>query len=94
MANDDRDIRELLKNELEFIEKRGYGCSVHNPWKPQSTFQDSLTCINYGYPYVPIRAMNAIYSISSVWRHHGTETPCHYIPLNEAGENDRRLGSD
>ncbi|HSE21526.1 MAG TPA: hypothetical protein VLB68_07690 [Pyrinomonadaceae bacterium] len=29
MANDDRDIRELLKNELEFIEKGGYGRSVH-----------------------------------------------------------------
>ena len=51
MANDDRDILEVLKEKLDFIEKGGYGRSVRTPWKPKSVFQDSLTCINYGYPY-------------------------------------------
>ena len=50
MTNDDRDILELLKDELGFIEKGGYVRSVHTPWKLTSTFQESATCINYGYP--------------------------------------------
>ena len=54
MAKDDRDILELLKDELDFIEKGGYGRSVRTPSKPKSAFQDSLTCINYGYPPVGV----------------------------------------
>ncbi|HET6893180.1 MAG TPA: hypothetical protein VFH31_18915, partial [Pyrinomonadaceae bacterium] len=50
MAKDDRDILELLKDELDFIEKGGYGRSVRTPWQPKSAFQDSLTCINYADP--------------------------------------------
>ena len=49
MAKDRRDILELLKQELAFIEAGGYGRSVRTPWLPKSAFQDSLTCINYPY---------------------------------------------
>ena len=86
MANDDRDILELLKLELDFIEKGGYGRSVHTPWKQKSTFQDSLTCINYGYPYRahPCNECHLLDFVSP--EHHGAEIPCHYIRLNEAGE--------
>ena len=51
MPKDERDILEVLRAELDQIEKGGYGRSVRTPWKPTSTFQDSLTCINFGYPY-------------------------------------------
>jgi len=86
MASDDRDILELLKVELDFIEKGGYGRSVHTQWQPKSTFQDSPTCINYGYPYRahPCNECHLLDFVSP--EHHGTEIPCHYIPLNEAGE--------
>src|SRR6478672_5883582 len=50
MAKDERDILELLKTELDFIEKGGYGRSVRTPWKPTSSFRDSLTCVNYALP--------------------------------------------
>jgi pyruvate-ferredoxin/flavodoxin oxidoreductase len=50
-TNDERDILEVLKEELEFIEQGGYGRSVRTPWKATSVFQDSLSCLNYGYPY-------------------------------------------
>jgi hypothetical protein len=91
MANDDRDILELLKDELDFIEKGGYRRSIHTPWKPTSTFQDSLTCINYGYPYRahPCNECHLLDFVSP--EHHGTEIPCHYIPLNEAGETIEAL---
>jgi hypothetical protein len=86
MAHDDRDILELLKSELDFIEHGGYGRSVRTPWKPQSTFQDSLTCINYGYPYRahPCNECHLLDFVSP--EHHTEEVPCHYIRLNEAGE--------
>ena len=45
MEKDDRDILELLKEELAFVEQGGYGRSVRTPWLPKSAFQDSLTCI-------------------------------------------------
>ena len=51
MTQDDRDVLELLKTELDFIEQGGYGRSVRTPWLPKSVFQDSTSCLNYGYPY-------------------------------------------
>lgn len=86
MTKDDRDILELLKEELDFIEKGGYGRSVRTPWLPKSAFQDSLTCINYGYPY---RAHPCVecHLLDFVAPEHQTEAvPCHHIHLNAAGE--------
>lgn len=85
-ADDDRDILELLKEELDFIEKGGYGRSVRTPWQEKSTFQDSLTCINYGYPYRahPCSECHLLEFVSP--EHYGEEVPCHFIPLNKDGE--------
>ena len=86
MANDDRDILELLKAELNFIESGGYGRSVRAPWQSKSAFQDSLTCINYGYPYraYPCKECHLLDFVSP--EHQAEEVPCHHIPLNEVGE--------
>ena len=86
MTKDDRDILELLKAELSFIEQGGYGRSVRSPWKPTSAFQDSLTCINYGYPYRahPCDECHLIDFVAP--EHQRTDIPCHHITLDEAGE--------
>ena len=85
-AKDDRDILELLKEELAFIEQGGYGRSVRTPWLPKSAFQDSLTCINYGYPY-RAHPCSECHLLEFVHHEHETEAiPCHFIALNEAGE--------
>jgi hypothetical protein len=86
MAKDDRDILELLEEELAFIEQGGYGRSVRTPWLPKSAFQDSLTCVNYGYPYRahPCNECQLIDFVGEA--HKGEPVPCHFIPLNEAGE--------
>jgi hypothetical protein len=86
MTKDDRDILELLKDELDFIEKGGYGRSVRTPWKPTSAFQDSLTCLNYGYPYRAHPCSECFLLDFVAPEHHVADVPCHYIPLNEAGE--------
>jgi hypothetical protein len=86
MAKDDRDILELLKEELDFVKKGGYGRSVRTPWKPTSAFQDSLTCINYGYPY-RAHPCNECHLLDFVGpEHQAAEVPCHHIPLDESGE--------
>jgi hypothetical protein len=86
MAKDDRDILEILHDELDFLEKGGYGRSVRTPWLPKSIFQDSLSCLNYGYPY-RAHPCNECQLIDFVSPDYQSETiPCHFIPLNEAGE--------
>ena len=86
MAKDDRDILEILKDELNFIEQGWYGRSVRTPWQPKSAFQDSLTCINYADPNHshPCNECHLIDFVTS--EHQGEVIPCHFIPLNEAGE--------
>lgn len=86
MAKDDRDILELLKEELAFVEQGGYGRSVRTPWLPRSAFQDSLTCINYADPNRthPCHECHLVEFVSG--EHLADEIPCHFIPLNDAGE--------
>jgi hypothetical protein len=91
MANDERDVLQLLKDELAFIEQGGYGRSVRTPWLPKSIFQDSLSCLNYGYPY-RAHACTECHLLDFVGdEFRRTEVPCHYIALNEAGETIEEL---
>lgn len=94
MAKDDRDLLELLKAELDFIEQGGYGRSVRTPWLTKSIFQDSLTCLNYGYPY-RAHPCSECHLIDFVAPEHRTEmVPCHFIPLDEAGDTIEDLDSE
>lgn len=94
MANDDRDILELLKDELDFIKKGGYGRSVRTPWQPKSAFQDSLTCINYADPN-HAHPCNECHLVDFVGtEHQGAQVPCHLIPLNESGETIEELETE
>ena len=86
MPKDDRDILELLKFELDFIEKGGYGRSVRTPWKPTSAFQDSITCINFGDPYRSHPCDECLLMQFVPEEHRSENVPCHHIVLNEAGE--------
>jgi hypothetical protein len=94
MAHDDRDILELFKEELAFIGQGGYGRSVRTPWLPKSAFQDSLTCINYGYPYRahPCNECHLLDFVSP--DHQFEEVPCHYIPLDATGKTIEDLEAE
>jgi hypothetical protein len=94
MSTDDRDILEVLKAELDFVEKGGYGRSPRTPWKARSTFQDSLTCINYAYPE-KVHPCNECHLIDFVPNEERSqEVPCHFIPLNDAGETFAQLEAE
>jgi hypothetical protein len=86
MARDERDLLELLKMELDFIEKGGYGRSVRIPWKETSPFRDSLTCVNYALPEKahPCSECHLIDYVPSDKREE--LVPCRSIPLTEKGE--------
>jgi len=94
MSKDERDILELLKTELDFIEKGGYGLSVRTPWKPTSSFRDSLTCVNYALPEKthPCTECHLIDFVPRESRNE--EVPCHAIPLTAAGDTAESLEGD
>jgi len=85
-AIDDRDILEVFKEELEFIEQGGYGRSVRTPWKPTSVFQGSLSCLNHGYPYKAHPCSECLLSDFVPPERMATVVPCHHIPLSDTGE--------
>ncbi len=91
MPKDDRDILEILKSELDFIEKGGYGRSVRTPWKPTSIFQDSLTCVNFGDPEMSRPCDECLLMEFVPPERRSESVPCHHIPLNEAGETVDRI---
>jgi len=94
MAKDDRDLLELLKTELDFIEKGGYGRSVRTPWKETSPFRDSLTCVNYALPEKahPCSECHLIDFVPETKR--SEQVPCHFIPLTDSGETVEDLDAE
>src|ERR1051325_5946234 len=91
MSTDKRDPLELLKAELSFIEKGGYGRSVRTPWKPTSIFQGSLSCINYGYPDRTHPCRECMLNDFVPEDSRDTPVPCHHIPLDAEGETVEAL---
>ncbi len=86
MPIDNRDILEILRFELDFIEKGGYGRSVRTPWKPTSAFQDSVTCINFGDPHRNHPCDECLLMQFVPEERRSENVPCHHIPLTESGE--------
>jgi len=86
MSDDKRDVLEVLKFELDFLEQGGYGRSVRTPWKATSAFQDSPSCLNFNDPARP-HPCNECLLTDFVPREAREEViPCHFIPLNQQGE--------
>ncbi len=91
MARDDRDILEILKFELDFIEKDGYGRSVRTPWLPTSIFQDCLTCINFGDPKRSRPCDECLLMQFVPPERRSEKVPCHHIPLGPLGQSVHTL---
>jgi len=80
-----REILKLLKQELAFLDRGGYGGTM--PWRPVSMFLDSPSCPNrldaerstpcsqcWLFQFVPERFRQEMEA-------------CHFIPLNRDGES-------
>jgi len=86
MSDDKRDILEVLKFELSFLEQGGYGRSVRTPWKATSMFQDSPSCLNFNDPARPHACNECLLRDFVPAEAHEELIPCHFIPLNDLGE--------
>jgi hypothetical protein len=86
MSDDKRDVLEVLKFELEFLEQGGYGHSVRTPWKATSVFQDSPSCLNFNDPARPHPCNECLLTDFVPREAREEDIPCHFIPLNHQGE--------
>jgi hypothetical protein len=79
-----RDVLEVLRYELNFLEQGGYD-RVKQLGLPVSIFQDSLTCLNHGNPLRPHACHECpLYDFVSA-EGRAEDIPCHHIPLDPQG---------
>lgn len=86
MQKDDRNLLEVLKFELQFLEKGGYGRSPREPWKATLPLEDSPTCMNYDTKASPTPCKECILMALVPPDHRGEKVPCRHIPLTKEGE--------
>ena len=80
-----RDVLEVLRYELNFLEQGGYD-RVKQLGLPISIFQDSLTCLNHGNQLRPHACHECpLYEFVSAERR-TEDIPCHYIQLDHEGQ--------
>jgi hypothetical protein len=86
MQKDERDLLEVLKFELEFLEQGGYGRSPRTPWRPQYIFEDSLTCMNYHSKENPGPCSDCVLMHLVPPARRAEKIPCRHIPFNVSAE--------
>jgi hypothetical protein len=86
MRKDKRQLVDVLRQELEFVEKGGYRHPSHAAWRPQFMFQDSPTCFNFNSNDIPAPCTDCVMMQVVPADSQQRKFPCRYIPLNERGE--------
>jgi hypothetical protein len=86
MQKDERDLLEVLKFELEFLERGGYGRFPISPWRPRHIFEDSPTCMNYDSKKNPGPCSDCVLTQLVPLERRSEKIPCRHIPFNASGE--------
>jgi hypothetical protein len=86
MPQDDRNTLEVLKAELNFVKKGGYGRSPREPWRVQLFFEDSPTCMNYDTKEDRTPCAECLLMQFVPADKHGERVPCRHIPLTSDGD--------
>jgi hypothetical protein len=86
MAQDERDLLDVLKFELNFLEDGGYGRSPHTPRRRQVVFEDSPTCPNFGDSARSHRCTECVLMRFVPRELRDQVSPCRHIPLTDKGE--------
>jgi len=83
---DKRNVLQILKAELAFLERGGYRRVPRYPWRPNFVFEDSPTCINFAdrSRQQPCTECPLIEFVAENRR--ATQFPCRHIPLTQGGE--------
>jgi len=88
MRKDDRDLLEVLKFELRFLQKGGYGRlrSQAASWRPPRIFEDSPTCLNYGAREDRAPCSECLLMQFVPAERQSEKIPCRHVPLDAAGQ--------
>jgi len=87
MPKDDRNLLDVLKFELEFLETGGYGRLPREAWRSRFIFEDSPTCVNFSSEEKDREPCSECLLMQFVPEDARTEqVPCIHIPLSPTGE--------
>jgi hypothetical protein len=86
MYKDERDLLDVLKAELAFLEKGGYGRSPRQPWRQPLIFEDSPACMNYDSKENPGPCSDCVLMQLVPPEFRRNKIPCRHIPLNAENE--------
>jgi hypothetical protein len=86
MPKDDRNTLEVLKAELNFVEKGGYGRSPREPWRATLALEDSPTCMNYDTKEHRTPCAECLLMQFVPADKIDEKVPCRHIPLTEQGD--------
>jgi hypothetical protein len=85
MPKDDRNLLDVLKFELEFLEQGGYGRLPREAWRPRFIFEDSPTCMNFNSKdREPCEECLLMQFVPESARKE--QIPCTHIPLSPNGQ--------
>jgi hypothetical protein len=85
MSKDNRNLLDVLKFELEFLEQGGYGRLPREAWRPRFIFEDSPTCMNFNSKdREPCSECLLMQFVPEDARKE--QTPCIHIPLSLSGD--------
>jgi hypothetical protein len=86
MTQDERDILDVLRFELRFLEDGGYGRSPRAPWRAPAIFEDSPICPNFCDPARPHPCETCLLERFVPEARRGESVPCRFIVLTEQGQ--------
>lgn len=86
MAQDRRDVLEVLKFELSFLLDGGYGRSPRTPWRAPAIFEDSPICPNFCDPARPHPCETCLLEQFVPEGQRSESIPCRFIPLTKGGQ--------
>jgi hypothetical protein len=86
MPQDDRNTLEVLKAELNFVKKGGYGRSPREPWRAKLFLEDSPTCMNYDTKEDRTPCAECLLMQFVLADKYGEKVPCRHIRLTSGGD--------
>lgn len=83
MTQDGRDILDVLRFELRFLQDGGYGRSPQQPWRAPAIFEDSPSCPNFCDPARPLPCESCLLEQFVPEGRKAESVPCRFIQLSK-----------